>query len=192
MAALHAPNGQRNAECQRVELTMTNNLLCSFCSVLFHIVSSFLHEILGRCNHVSSLAGTKGYCVSHHTHLKRNLCDNSGGAGSLVGNPFDVLKTMAQANTGKSDSLGKVVGDFYAANGLGGFFRGISANIMRACVLNATKMGVYDIVSFKHTMRRKVETTRNSTGWSNTGALQVSHNDLVFGSGLCLYRPKAR
>lgn len=80
--------------------------------------------------------------------------NNSGGVGSLVGNPFDVLKTMAQANTGKSVSLGKVVGDFYSANGVSGFFRGLSANIMRACVLNATKMGVYDIVSVSQTREK--------------------------------------
>lgn len=69
----------------------------------------------------------------------------TGGAGSLVGNPFDVLKTMAQTNSGKSESLGKTVSEFYSMNGIGGFYRGIGANIMRACVLNATKMGVYDI-----------------------------------------------
>ena len=28
--------------------------------------------------------------------------------------------------------------------GMGGFYRGIDANIMRAMVLNGTKMGVYD------------------------------------------------
>jgi len=71
----------------------------------------------------------------------------TGGVGSLFGNPFDVLKTMAQTNTssGKSDSLSTTVKNVYATNGIGGFYRGISANIMRACVLNATKMGVYDI-----------------------------------------------
>ena len=69
----------------------------------------------------------------------------TGGAGSIVGNPFDVLKTMAQANQGKSVPLTQLVGDLYAQQGINGFYRGISANIMRACVLNATKMGVYDV-----------------------------------------------
>ena len=46
--------------------------------------------------------------------------------------------------------------DFHAKNGFGGFYRGISANIMRACVLNATKMGVYDIAKGVVT---------ESTGW---------------------------
>jgi len=80
----------------------------------------------------------------------------TGGVGSLVGNPFDVLKTMAQTNSGESAGLGKTVSDFYAKNGVAGFYRGISANIMRACVLNATKMGVYDIA--------KGQVTK-STGW---------------------------
>merc|ERR1712025_586184 len=29
--------------------------------------------------------------------------------------------------------------------GISGFYRGVQVNIMRACVLNATKMGCYDI-----------------------------------------------
>lgn len=33
----------------------------------------------------------------------------------------------------------------YQAQGIGGFYRGVQANVMRACVLNATKMAVYDI-----------------------------------------------
>ncbi len=69
----------------------------------------------------------------------------TGGVGSIVGNPFDVLKTLAQANQGKSVPLMVLVGDMYKEQGMAGFYRGVSANIMRACVLNATKMGVYDI-----------------------------------------------
>ena len=33
----------------------------------------------------------------------------------------------------------------YGQQGIAGFYRGVEANIMRACVFNATKMGVYDI-----------------------------------------------
>lgn len=33
----------------------------------------------------------------------------------------------------------------YTEQGISGFYRGVTANIMRACVLNATKMGCYDI-----------------------------------------------
>ena len=35
--------------------------------------------------------------------------------------------------------------NMYKEQGIAGFYRGVEANVMRACVLNATKMGVYDI-----------------------------------------------
>lgn len=68
----------------------------------------------------------------------------TGGAGSIVGNPFDVMKTLAQTSTGNV-SLPSLVGGMYKDQGIAGFYRGVEVNIMRACVLNATKMGFYDI-----------------------------------------------
>jgi hypothetical protein len=38
-----------------------------------------------------------------------------------------------------------MVSKMHADQGIGGFYRGVEANILRACVLNATKMGVYDL-----------------------------------------------
>jgi len=72
----------------------------------------------------------------------------TGGGGSIIGNPFDVMKTMAQTNSG-SASLGELVGNLYKDQGVKGFYRGVEVNIMRACILNATKMGVYDIAKGK-------------------------------------------
>lgn len=69
----------------------------------------------------------------------------TGGVGSFVGNPFDVLKTLSQANKGQSAPLSTLVGDLYQNQGIGGFYRGVQVNIARACILNATKMGVYDL-----------------------------------------------
>lgn len=69
----------------------------------------------------------------------------TGGVGSVIGNPFDVCKTLAQANEGKAVPLTALVGDMYKAQGIKGFYRGVQANVMRACVLNATKMACYDI-----------------------------------------------
>jgi hypothetical protein len=69
----------------------------------------------------------------------------TGGVGSVVGNPFDVLKTLSQANQGKAVPLMTLVSTMHAEQGMAGFYRGVTANIMRACVLNATKMGCYDI-----------------------------------------------
>lgn len=69
----------------------------------------------------------------------------TGGTGSVVGNPFDVMKTLAQTNSGKSVPLMSLVGDMYREQGVAGFYRGVEVNVMRACVLNATKMGCYDV-----------------------------------------------
>ena len=68
----------------------------------------------------------------------------SGSIGSVFGNPFDVMKTMGMANAEKSVPLNKLMGKMYAEQGLSGFYRGITANIARACVLNGTKMACYD------------------------------------------------
>lgn len=38
-----------------------------------------------------------------------------------------------------------MVSKMHADQGIGGFYRGVEANVLRACVLNATKMGVYDL-----------------------------------------------
>jgi len=72
----------------------------------------------------------------------------TGGVGSVVGNPFDVMKTLAQTNQGTA-TLGSLVGGLYKDQGVSGFYRGVEVNIMRACILNATKMGVYDIAKGK-------------------------------------------
>lgn len=68
----------------------------------------------------------------------------TGGLGSILGNPFDVMKTLAQTNKG-SESLGSLVGNMYKSQGVKGFYRGLEVNILRACILNATKMGCYDM-----------------------------------------------
>lgn len=69
----------------------------------------------------------------------------AGALGSLVGNPFDVLKTRMMTAEGlEPPSFGKAAGDLYAQQGMGGFYRGLEANIMRAMVLNGTKMACYD------------------------------------------------
>lgn len=73
----------------------------------------------------------------------------AGGIGSCAGNPFDVLKTRMMANEGANRGVASFATEIYEANGIGGFYKGIQANIMRACVLNATKMGCYDVCKSK-------------------------------------------
>lgn len=70
----------------------------------------------------------------------------AGGIGSCAGNPFDVLKTRMMANeSAESRGVGHFAREVYSSQGMKGFYKGIEANVMRASVLNATKMGCYDI-----------------------------------------------
>lgn len=68
----------------------------------------------------------------------------TGGTGSILGNPFDVLKTLSQTSTTRTQ-VQKLISSLYQNQGISGFYRGVQVNILRACVLNATKMGVYDL-----------------------------------------------
>jgi hypothetical protein len=69
----------------------------------------------------------------------------TGAIGSLAGNPFDVLKTKLMASEAKtSHALVRAVRGIIENQGMGGFYRGIQANIMRAAVLNGTSMACYD------------------------------------------------
>jgi hypothetical protein len=81
----------------------------------------------------------------------------SGGIGSVIGNPFDVLKTLMQTNAAKAPPITTLAAQMYREQGIGGFYRGVEANVMRACVLNGTKMMCYD--QFKGVVV-------NATGWS--------------------------
>eukprot|EP01034_Spumella_vulgaris_P044383 gene44383-55194_t len=61
--------------------------------------------------------------------------------GSTAGNPFDVLKTRMMATEGlKTPALMDSARELYKAQGMGGFYRGLQANVARAMVLNGTKM----------------------------------------------------
>jgi hypothetical protein len=68
----------------------------------------------------------------------------SGSIGSVVGNPFDVMKTLMMANAKEKTSFPKLAQRLLADQGVAGFYRGIEANILRACMLNGTKMSCYD------------------------------------------------
>ena len=86
-----------------------------------------------------------GVTPESHFVLKFTAGSLAGGLGSVVGNPFDVLKTRMMAAEGKEPpAMGKAASELYAAQGISGFYRGIEANIMRAMVLNGTKMSCYD------------------------------------------------
>jgi hypothetical protein len=68
----------------------------------------------------------------------------AGAIGSLAGNPFDVLKTRMMADKTSKKGLGEIAGEIFKLEGLSGFYKGFNVNVMRAMVLNATKMACYD------------------------------------------------
>ena len=69
----------------------------------------------------------------------------AGGIGSIFGNPFDVVKTrLMAAEEVKTISFTNIFKNIYKTKGFEGFYNGLNANILRACVLNGTKMDCYD------------------------------------------------
>lgn len=77
---------------------------------------------------------------------KKFIAGSAAGAiGSVAGNPFDVLKTkLMAAKSAEPPSMMFVAKELMANQGISGFYRGIDSNIMRAMVLNGTKMACYD------------------------------------------------
>jgi hypothetical protein len=68
----------------------------------------------------------------------------AGGIGSLFGNPFDVIKTRMMTFEGKNPkTFMNTFIDIYKTRKLD-LYKGLQANIIRACVLNGTKMACYD------------------------------------------------
>lgn len=70
----------------------------------------------------------------------------AGAIGSCAGNPFDVLKTKMMANKDSNAGLGHYAGEIMRESGISGFYKGFNTNVIRAMVLNATKMACYDTV----------------------------------------------
>lgn len=79
--------------------------------------------------------------------LKFSAGSLAGAIGSTVGNPFDVLKTRMMASEGKTVPMVSAASELYKKQGIAGFYRGLEANVMRAMVLNGTKMSCYDQIS---------------------------------------------
>mmetsp|Transcript_21272 Transcript_21272/g.26841 ORF Transcript_21272/g.26841 Transcript_21272/m.26841 type:complete len:301 (+) Transcript_21272:305-1207(+) len=80
------------------------------------------------------------------TFAKKFAAGSAAGAlGSLAGNPFDVLKTKMMASEGKgAPSITGTAKELLKNQGIAGFYRGIDSNVLRAMVLNGTKMACYD------------------------------------------------
>lgn len=77
----------------------------------------------------------------------------AGAIASVAGNPFDVLKTRMMAYEGSEKrGFGFYASEVIKKQGFAGFYKGIEVNIMRASILNATKMGCYD--QCKYTLKK--------------------------------------
>ena len=62
----------------------------------------------------------------------------------MMDESFFLFRIKMTAEGKEPPALGKAAGDLYKAQGIAGFYRGIEANVMRAMVLNGTKMACYD------------------------------------------------
>ena len=117
-----------------------------FMSLYKGIRAAYLREAsytsikLGAYGPIKTMLGDNGNAPFYIKFASGSL---SGGLGSIVGNPFDVMKTMQMA--GEFQSLGSLMRQMYANQGMAGFYRGVEANILRAVVLNGTKMACYDV-----------------------------------------------
>jgi len=103
--------------------------------------ASYTSLRLGLYEPIKEIMGAK----SKDAHFLRKFAAGcaAGALGSLAGNPFDVLKTKMMTSKVQT-SLPAEASALFANQGIGGFYRGISANITRAMVLNGTKMACYD------------------------------------------------
>lgn len=100
-----------------------------------------------------------------HFGLKFLAGAMTGCFGSILGNPFDLLKTRLMTTAARNvdptapQGMIGISRDLYTHQGVGGFYRGLQANILRAVFLNGVKMSVYDGVKGRiHTY----------TGWKRT------------------------
>ena len=120
--------------------------------------AAYLREVsytsikLGAYGPIKTMLGDKGNAPFYIKFASGSV---SGGLGSIVGNPFDVMKTMQMA--GETQPLGGLMKQMFTNQGLAGFYRGVEANILRAIVLNGTKMACYDVSKGLVTSK---------TGWS--------------------------
>jgi len=104
--------------------------------------ASYTSLRLGLYGPIKKVMGVTG---DSHFVMKFTAGSLAGAIGSTVGNPFDVLKTRMMAAEGKvAPSFGGAASELYKQQGIAGFYRGLEANVMRAMVLNGTKMACYD------------------------------------------------
>lgn len=103
--------------------------------------ASYTSLRLGLYGPIKNLMGIKN---DSNFLMKFSAGSLAGAIGSTVGNPFDVVKTKMMASEEKNKPLGSIFKEIYQKQGFKGLYRGLEANILRAMVLNGTKMACYD------------------------------------------------
>ena len=91
-------------------------------------------------------AGLKpaGAASGDASFLERLLAGGTAGAMSIsVFNPTEVLKTKIMTSSTKR-TMGSVMAEVMAKDGVVGFWAGISPNISRTFLVNAAELGTYD------------------------------------------------
>jgi hypothetical protein len=78
-------------------------------------------------------------------YLKFLAAGMSGFVGAALANPTDLLKIRMQASEDKvSHSVVWHAKDVYRNRGIAGFYQGVLPTVIRAIMLNATKLATYD------------------------------------------------
>lgn len=62
----------------------------------------------------------------------------TGGVGSFVGNPFDVMKTLAQTNKGSPVPLSSLVSQMYKDQGIGKYIGLSRRDVNVYCIISST------------------------------------------------------
>jgi solute carrier family 25 protein 14/30 len=95
-----------------------------------------------------------GETDSSQTELWKKFASGAlaGIVGSAIANPTDVLKVRMQAAEGVPRSMTTHVKEVLSDGGFMGMYRGVETTMIRAAILNATKLAAYD--ELKYTLKR--------------------------------------
>lgn len=89
-------------------------------------------------------------CKKDSSVFYKFLCGSMAGlVASAIANPFDLLKIRMQASTGESLPISHHIKDVYSNGGILGFWKGVVPTMIRAMLMNGTKLSCYDAIKYK-------------------------------------------
>ncbi|PVU86772.1 hypothetical protein BB561_006564 [Smittium simulii] len=65
-------------------------------------------------------------------------------SAAVFTHPMDLLKVRLQTNIGSKASIGKVVSEIFRVQGVSGFYRGLSAALLRQASYSTVRFGIYE------------------------------------------------